>query len=375
MSHLSIKSTLLSEKWHHNPQIYPDLKSKMIPDDLSSDPYLISELKTTKKTHFIIPSSVLVIGNFDGIHKGHQHVLSTAYEIAKSKKLPLAVAVFNPHPKRFFFPELAPFRLMSVRLMKKVLSLLSVTVLYEIKFNKTLSEMSDADFIHKVVMDKLKPGWVVVGEDFRFGKNQCGDIHSLEKLSKQNGFELKTVRTVNQDQQKLNNNTVISQKQKYASTYIRESLKQGDCQKAAQSLGHYWLMDGLVEKGEQRGRVLGFPTANIRLKDYLEPRLGTYIVSARIESEPVWRPAIANIGKRPTLNGKDVFLEVHILNTTKTLYNQYLEIALFEFIREEKRFSSLETLKQQIQKDVEYAKTFHSHHLNQHKGLLIPYRD
>tara|TARA_B110000211_G_scaffold143495_1_gene163782 strand:- start:381 stop:1289 length:909 start_codon:yes stop_codon:yes gene_type:complete len=292
-----------------------------------------------KKTH---KDSVVAIGNFDGLHVGHQKVLKEAKEKAKKNNLKFGLLTFEPSPVMFFNKNIRNHRINS--LDQKIFSLkkMKLDFVIIINFNKKFSNLSAEDFIEKILFKKLKSKYIFVSKNFKFGKKRLGNIITLKNLEK--NFFFKTVITVPHKQEKK----IVS------SSLIRKIIYQGRVQEAERLLGRTWSVEGVVVKGEQRGRKIGFPTCNIKLNAYTMPKLGVYSVWVQINS--LKKKGIANIGYRPTFSGKSLLLEVNIFGIKRNLYKKKLKISFIKFIRAEKKFKNINQLKAQIKKDITRAK-------------------
>lgn len=285
--------------------------------------------------------AVIALGNFDGLHRGHQAVISEAKAIADRLNAPLGIGLFRPHPFRFFKPEAPPFRLMSPEVRAEVMASLGVERLYEIPFDAALRDMDDTEFVERVLHQGLGIKHVVVGEDYGFGKNRCGNIESLTRLCTERGIGVTPMKPVG----------LHALYGKYGSTEIRKALKQGDVFHAAHMLSRPWIVDGVVQKGQQLGRTLGFPTANLPLGDLVVPKLGIYCVETKLEDEDIWRPSIASLGTRPTVGGEGVLLETFIFDFSQDIYGQHIQVRFRSFIRGEEKFDGLDALTAQMKKD------------------------
>ncbi len=290
--------------------------------------------------------AVIALGNFDGLHRGHQAVIARAQSIAEEVGAPLGIGLFRPHPYRFFKPDAAPFRLMSPRIRAQVMLELGVKFLYEIPFDTALRDMDDTEFVERVLHQGLGIRHVIVGEDYGFGKNRCGNVESLTRLCAERGIGVTAIAPVGLH--KLYG--------KYGSTEIRKALQEGDVFHAQHMLSRPWQVDGIVQQGEQRGRTINFPTANLEFGNLVRPKFGVYVVEARIGGEEDWRPAVANTGSRPTVDGEEARLEVHLLDFDGDLYGQLIDVRFRSFIRPEKKFESFEALKHQIMEDADGAR-------------------
>ena len=290
--------------------------------------------------------AVIALGNFDGLHRGHQAVIAKAGEIAAQKNAPLGLAMFSPHPTRYFKPDAPPFLLMSSRVRQHVLPSLGVSVSYEIPFDDELRGMDDTDFVEVVLHQGLGIKHVVVGEDFGFGKNRCGDIHSLTRLCADRDIGVTPVSPIG----------LHDLYGKYGSTEIRDAIRNGNVFHAAHMLSRPWVVDGEVSRGAQRGRTIGFPTANVAFGDYVRPKHGVYCVEVRLDGTDKWLPGVANTGTRPTVEGEEARLEVHIFDFDQDIYGQTIDVRFRTFVREERKFESFDLLKAQIEKDAQGAR-------------------
>ena len=286
--------------------------------------------------------SVVAIGNFDGIHIGHQKVLNEARKQAKNKKLKFGLVTFEPVPTMFFNKNIKNHRINSLDQKIYFLKKTKLDFLIIINFNKTFSSLSAENFIKKILSQKLKSKYIFVSRNFRFGKKRLGNIKTLENLEKK--YFYKTSVTIPQKTK----NKIVS------SSLIRKTIQKGKIKEAAKLLGRPWCIEGEVVRGSQRGRQIGFPTCNIFLKTYILPKLGVYSVWVQISG--LKKKGIANIGYRPTFNGKKLLLEVNIFGIKRNLYKKILKIGFIKFIRAEKKFKNIKELKAQIKKDIISAK-------------------
>lgn len=291
--------------------------------------------------------AVIALGNFDGLHRGHQAVIAEAQSIADSLEAPLGIGLFRPHPFRFFKPDAPPFRLMTPAVRAEIMASLGVERLYEIPFDAALRDMDDTQFVEQVLHQGLGIQHVVVGEDYGFGKNRCGDVESLTRLCEERGIGVTPMKPVG----------LHALYGKYGSTEIRKALQQGDVFHAAHMLSRPWIVDGVVQKGQQRGRTINFPTANLEFGDLVRPKFGVYCVEVKLEDAEKWIPAIANTGNRPTVGGEEARLEVHIFDFDRDIYGQHLQVRFRSFIRPEQKFESFDHLRAQIERDCVGAKT------------------
>lgn len=290
---------------------------------------------------------VVALGNFDGLHRGHQAVIGNAKALAREKNVPLAVMTFEPHPRAFFTPNQDAFRLSPFRIKCRQMRIMGIDFLYVQRFNAAFSSNSADVFVDQFLIDGLQVSHVVVGYDYVFGSKRGGNADFLKARGKEAGFGVTAVEEFR-----------IDAKAQVSSTAIREFLAEGACKEAAVLLDRHWEIAGRVEHGDQRGRHLGFPTANLPLGEHHNPREGVYGVRAGIDrgGETVWYNAVANFGRRPTFNKTDVLLEVHFFDFDEDLYQKQLRVALVEFIRPEQKFDGIEALKTQLMRDCERAR-------------------
>jgi len=291
---------------------------------------------------------VVAIGNFDGIHKGHQTVINEAGSIARASGKPWAVMTFEPHPDALFKPDCKPFRLTALRMKSHLIEALGVDDLLIQHFDFDFAGLSAQSFVDEVIVKSLGASHVVAGYDFRFGQKRQGNCETLLGLGREKGFGFTAVSQV-----------VNEQGEVYSSSRVRDSLRAGDVRAAATILGRSFELEGRVEYGDARGRQLGFPTANIHLHDYLRPATGVYAIRAGVDegANTKWRDGVANFGRRPTFHAEDdVILEAHLFDFTGDLYKKHLRVQLIERLRDECKFDGLEALKSQILKDCDKAK-------------------
>ena len=283
----------------------------------------------------------VAVGNFDGVHLGHQHVIDIARLWGIKNKSPLGVLTFEPHPRSYFSPHASSFRLMSSDAKATRLNKLNVEKLYELNFNKTLSSLTPFDFADQVISKGLGLRHLVVGEDFCFGKGRSGTVKDLISLGSSMGFEVTIAELME---------TEIGQ---VSSTSIRNALAEGRPKDAAKQLGHWHRIEGVVIGGEQRGRELGYPTANMSLDGLHLPHLGVYAVFVDVlNGEHIGSyNGVASLGVRPMFGENTPNLETFIFGFSGDLYGATLSVALVDFMRPEKKFDSLENLIDQMDKD------------------------
>ena len=276
------------------------------------------------------------------MHVGHQKVLKEARQRAKSKKLKFGLITFEPVPTMFFNKDIKNHRINNLNQKIYFLKKIKLDFLIIINFNKTFSNLSAESFVRKIIYDKLKCKYIFISRNFRFGKKRLGDINTLKNLEKK--YLYKTLVTTPHKKK----NKIIS------SSLIRKIIQKGKIKEVEKFLGRPWSVEGEVIKGEQRGRLIGFPTCNIKLNSYTMPKLGVYSVQVKVDN--LKKKGIANIGYRPTFNGKTLLLEVNIFGLKRNLYKKTLKVSFINFIRSEKKFKNINQLKNQIKKDIIIAK-------------------
>jgi riboflavin kinase / FMN adenylyltransferase len=286
--------------------------------------------------------AVLAIGNFDGLHLGHQRVIEEAGARARAAGARFAVLTFEPHPRSVFQPDTAPYRLTPLRDKARGMQALGVELLIARRFNVAFAQKSAEEFVAEILVADLGVRHVVIGYDFVFGNRRRGNSELLTSLGAAHGFGVTVVAPV------AAANGAI-----YASTRIREHLVAGRPREAAALLGRAWEIGGHVRTGDKLGRTIGFPTANIALGDYLRPAAGVYAIRAGLAEggRTHWFDGAANVGWRPTVGGRDLRLEAHLFDVERDLYGRRLRVALIAHLRPERRFAGLDELKAQIAAD------------------------
>jgi riboflavin kinase/FMN adenylyltransferase len=285
----------------------------------------------------------LTIGNFDGVHLGHQALLEQLQLAARERNLATAAIVFEPHPREFFTPEQAPARLTNLREKLERFAALGLNRVHVCRFDEALARTSAIDFI-AALYTKLSARYVLIGDDFRFGNARGGDFALMEKMGQEQGIAVTSMSSMLQDGIRI------------SSTAVRLALSEGNLNLAQRYLGRPYSISGRVEHGEKVGRKLGFPTANIQFKHNRAPLRGVFVVRVRIEDGATLE-GVASLGVRPTLtpNGKPV-LEVHLFDFSQEIYGKHLHVDFMHKLRDEMKFSGLESLTKQISLDVEHAK-------------------
>ena len=287
-------------------------------------------------------SGVIAIGNFDGIHLGHQKVINDAKKKAKKNRLPFGLITFEPVPVMFFNKKIKNHRINSLEQKKEQLKKMKLDFLIIIKFSKNFSSLSAEEFIKKIIHKKTSCRFLYVSKNFRFGFKRRGNIETLKKYEKQYNFKNVIVKPFR------------TKRKTISSTFIRNKIRKGQIEEVNKLLNRNWSVEGKVIKGQKRGRKIGFPTCNLRLNSYVIPRLGVYAV--KVKTNNISNNGIANIGYRPTFNGQSLLLETNIFGINKNLYNKVITVGFKKFLRAEKKFKSFEYLKKQIKIDIKQAK-------------------
>ena len=289
-------------------------------------------------------NSIILIGNFDGVHRGHQKLFSLAKKYKKRYSSKIGVLTFEPMPKMFFNNNLNNFRISSLQQKIDKLKDLNVDFLIIKKFDQKFSKIKSLAFIKEILGKKLKPKFIFVSNNFRFGNKREGNVRQLIKFERMCGYK------VVKPQPLLTNKKIAS------SSLVRKLLKKGKLEKANKILNRNWSIVGKVQKGRQVGKKIGFPTANIDIKNYILACPGVYAVKVKRSDKNNYLKGIANLGYRPTFNGKKILLEVHLFNFSGNLYNKYLTVEFKKFIRKEKKFKNVDQLRKQIKTDLLIAK-------------------
>jgi len=284
---------------------------------------------------------VLVIGNFDGVHRGHQELLTRAGEIARDKQADLAVLTFEPHPRRLFQPDEPPSRITPYALKEERLRASGAQHIIALEFNWEFASQSAEHFINSVLQEGIQPVHIVVGYDFRFGQLRKGTPGMIKAA----GIPVTVIEEVADEGSA-----------KYSSSAVRQAIRKGDIARANDLLGWEWEIHGEVVKGDQRGRELGYPTANMALGDIVHPAYGVYAVMAQIEGEEEWRAGATNIGIRPMFEVPTAQVETFIFDFDREIYGQVLKVRPVKHLRGEAKFETLEELTAQMARDCEQAK-------------------
>ncbi len=286
----------------------------------------------------------LAIGNFDGVHLGHQAVIKKLVQESKKNKTKTAIMSFSPHPRKFFNKDKKNISIMSDKLKIDLISKFKVDYFILLKFNKTTSNLDPIDFIEKILVKKLHIKKIFVGKDFRFGKNRAGNVKLLKDKGHKFKFKVNILKPI------------VSKKTSkiYSSSIIRELISKGRFNEVNYYLGRNWSIRGKVIEGQKKARKFNFPTANIILNNFIYPKRGVYAVKVKLKRE--YYNGIANFGLRPTINGNKHLLEVHLFNFNLDIYGKSLTVEFVTFIRSERKFESFKKLSEQIHKDIKKVK-------------------
>ena len=301
---------------------------------------IFNDLTISKK----YKGSAIAIGNFDGVHRGHQKVFKQAKKFAKKNKIRFGILTFTPLPVMFFNKKDSNYRLTSEDQKFNILKKYEVDFLVNIKFNKSFSKISAKKFIKNILYKKINPKLIFVSNNFKFGNKRKGNVNLLKKFSKKYDYKLLKINPF-RDQGKI-----------ISSTGIRKCLQTGNLDLANQLLSRTWFIDGRVKKGKKLGRKLGYRTCNIHIRNYVLPKTGTYAVKVLIENKKKIYNGVAYLGSRPTFGGKKIFLEINIFDMKKNLYKKKLRIFFLKFIRRDQKFNNSRKLVRQMNKDVIFAK-------------------
>lgn len=288
--------------------------------------------------------AAVALGNFDGVHRGHQQVIAQAAKAALADKAPLGVITFDPHPRRLFRPTEPAFKLMTHAQQARALGGLGVDLLYLLPFDFEMASFSDREFVEKVLVEGLGVKHVAAGFDISFGRGRTGSGELLKAYGAEYGFTVSIAEPV-----------ASREGEKFSSTGVRDALRHGEPGQAARILGRPFAIEGVVRRGQQLGRQLGFPTANVEVEDYVVPKLGVYATRTRLpDGREV--PGVANLGNNPTTGMVETRLETWLFDFDEDLYGQIIETDLIAFLRPELKFDSLELMIEQIRKDEQAAR-------------------
>jgi len=286
---------------------------------------------------------IVALGNFDGFHRGHQAVVGRAVARASAEDRPVLVATFDPHPVRFFKPDLPPFRLTTLDQRQRLFAEAGADAMLVFRFNAELASVTAPEFISDHLVSRIGAAGVVTGEDFTFGKGRGGDVGVLKLVGQANRLSVDAVAPVEEEGEPV------------SSSRIREALEAGDCETAAHFLTRPFAIEGVVEAGDKRGRTIGYPTANIALGSYLRPRFGVYAVRGQLD-DGTRLDGVANLGTRPMFDPPKELLEPWFFDFDGDLYGRTVEVELVSFIRDELMLDGLDALKAQIERDAAEAR-------------------
>jgi len=292
--------------------------------------------------------AVVAVGNFDGVHRGHQALIAEARRMAEERNAPLGVLAFEPHPQEFFRPSPESFRLTPFRAKARLVAELGADVMYALDFNTEMATMPAEDFVMNVLVGALGIGAIVVGKDFQFGKGRAGNTTMLAYMGEMEGFGVTIFDPV-----------IAHGDDKISSTEIRDALKAGKPDIAARLLGHHWSVEARVEHGDKRGRTIGYPTANMKLTDVMKPAFGVYAVRANVlEDDHVasTHGGVANFGIRPMFETEVPLLETFLFDFSGDLYGKHMQVELIAYLRPEAKFDSVDALIAQMNMDADAAR-------------------
>jgi len=300
-----------------------------------------------------LPPVALTIGNFDGVHKGHQAILDRLCRAALARSLVACVLTFEPHPREFFAPQSAPTRLTSLREKLELLGAKGIGRAHVQRFASSLAAMTAEAFVEQILWRVLAARWILIGDDFRFGTRRAGDVALLRTLGERFGFEVETVPTIEHAGSRV------------SSSSVREALSAGELGRAEALLGRPYSISGRVVHGNKLGRELGYATANIQLQHNRPPLMGIYAVRVHGVHGADGKPcdAVASLGVRPTINSAgQAVLEVHLFDFDGELYHKHLRVDFLHKIRDEEKYPDLESLRSQIARDCDAARNFLKEH-------------
>ena len=307
---------------------------------------MVNKIKLYKNFNIINnhKKSILLIGNFDGVHLGHQKLFKLAKKFKKNTKLKIGVVTFDPIPKMFFNKKLKNYKISNLSQKIKFFYKHNVDFVIVKKFDKKFSKIKCQNFVDQILYKKLKAKFIFVSNNFRFGNKREGNVKFLKSKEKDYNFKIINPKPLKK------NNTIIS------STLIRKLIFNGNLKTANKYLNRNWSIEGVVQKGRMMGRKIGFPTCNIELGDYIEAKQGVYAVKVYRENKKNCLKGIANLGYRPTFNQRKILLEVNLFNFSGNLYNKKLIVEFTKFIRKERKFNGIDQLRKQITLDLKIAK-------------------
>ncbi len=307
---------------------------------------MVKKIKIYKnfKINYKNRNSIILIGNFDGLHAGHQKLFKQAIKLKKKLNLKLGVITFDPIPKMFFDKKIKNYRISNFDQKVSYLQKYNIDFLINKNFNKKFSKVTYLKFIQNILYKKLNAKYIFVSNNFRFGYKREGNVSLLKSFQKKYKYRL------------VNPKPLIIKNKIISSTLIRKLLQNGELNSANKILKRNWSIEGTVEKGRMMGKKIGFPTCNIDIKNYVLAKTGVYAVKVKINKSRKFYKGIANLGYRPTFNQKKLLLEVNLFNFSGNLYNKKLSVEFLKFIRGEKKFNGVDDLRNQIKQDLLIAK-------------------
>tara|TARA_B100000900_G_scaffold35428_1_gene26622 strand:- start:70 stop:999 length:930 start_codon:yes stop_codon:yes gene_type:complete len=291
-------------------------------------------------------NSILLIGNFDGLHIGHQKLFKKAKNLQSKHKNKIGVLTFDPIPKMFFNKKIKNYRISNLNQKIELFKKFGVNFIINKKFDRQFSKIQCNDFIKKILFKKIKPNYIFVSNNFRFGNKRLGDVKLLKSFERKFNYKI------------INPSTLKKRGQVVSSTIIRGLLEKGNLQLANKLLDRNWTIEGVVNEGRKMGKKIGFPTCNIDIGNYIISKPGVYAVKVHLQKSRKALKGIANLGYRPTFNQKKILLEVNIFNFNGNLYNKKLSVEFIKFIRGERKFKGIKELKRQIRSDIKIAKRY-----------------
>jgi len=291
-------------------------------------------------------NSILLIGNFDGLHIGHQKLFKKAKNLQLIQKNKIGVLTFDPIPKMFFNKKIKNYRISNLNQKIELFKKFGVNFIINKKFDRQFSKIQCNDFIKKILFKKIKPNYIFVSNNFRFGNKRLGDVKLLKSFERKFNYKI------------INPSTLKKRGQVVSSTIIRGLLEKGNLQLANKLLDRNWTIEGVVNEGRKMGKKIGFPTCNIDIGNYIISKPGVYAVKVHLQKSRKALKGIANLGYRPTFNQKKILLEVNIFNFNGNLYNKKLSVEFIKFIRGERKFKGIKELKRQIRSDIKIAKRY-----------------
>ena len=290
----------------------------------------------------------LAIGNFDGVHIGHQKLIKKLVSKCKKEKTKSAILSFSPHPRQYFTKNYKDFNIIDEIEKIKIIKELGIDFYISFLFDYNLASLSAEKFIKDILFKKLKIKNITVGYDFKFGKDRKGNIDLLNKFKTKYGFNVSVIKPV------INKKNSLT----YSSSIIRKNIREGNFESVSLMLGRNWSINGKVIAGNKRAGKINFPTANISPPNLIHPKRGVYAIKAKYEG--IFYNGIANFGIRPTIDGEKLLLEAHLFKFNQDIYGKDLTVEFIAFIRDEKKFNDFKSLTKQIQKDIQLVKQYHS---------------